>query len=66
MPINPHDNYPPGVDGTEIEIAGAYTTHSDVRWCGHCQTVRHGVTLDYGHYREFECGVCDETTVKDV
>ena len=55
-------NYPPGVTGSEYEIAGPDTEVESREYCKWCASPQDGYTMTYRYERWFDCESCGETT----
>ncbi len=55
-------NYPPGVTGNELEIAGPDFDCTGVEFCRHCDSEQEGVVAGYRGDQWFTCARCDEIT----
>ena len=53
-------DYPPGVTGAELEIAGPDWEHEEDRVCGECGYEGPGYSWGYGRHAEWTCPECDE------
>jgi hypothetical protein len=54
-------NYPPGVTGSEFQIAGPDREWEVERWCETCQASTSQVGQSYRHESWFWCSVCENT-----
>ena len=53
-------NYPPGVYGSEFEIAGPDTEETTERFCGRCDCLREGTEYTYREEVWWICDYCKE------
>lgn len=55
-------SFPPGVTGSELDIAGPDTEVEGAGRCEHCRGTRPGVLYAFGLSAWFQCDVCEQCT----
>jgi hypothetical protein len=55
-------NYPPGVTGSEYQIAGPDYERDASRFCDHCNKLTTGYDRGYDGEAWYDCDVCGDST----